>query len=84
MQVLQSGCLQKPYLLAIVSVWAVEELDTGEGAGQFASTRDPVDGGALIKQVGWVEKFDALLLNHAHSQHLALLLVRDQLCWQHL
>ena len=72
------------YLLAIVGVWAIKELDAGEGAGELAAAGDPADGGALVKEEAGVEQLDALLLNQAHTQHLALLLVRDQLCWQHL
>ena len=72
------------HLLAEVCVRAIEELDAGEGAGELAAARDPGDGGALIEEVGGLEELDALLLDEAHPQHLALLLIRDQLRWQHL
>ena len=72
------------HLLAIVGVWPIEELDAWEGAGQLAAAGDPVDGGALVEQVGRVEELHTLLLDHAHTQHLALLLVRNQLGGQHL
>ena len=72
------------HLLAVVGVGAVEELDAGERAGELAAAGDPGDGGALIKQEGGLEEVDALLLNEAHAQHLALLLIRYELGRQHL
>lgn len=72
------------HLLSKVRVRAVEELDAREGAGQLAAAGDPGDCGALVEQVGGLEELHALLLDEAHPQHLALLLIRDQLCGQHL
>lgn len=71
-------------LLAVVGVRAVEELDAREGASELAAAGDPGDSGALVEEEAGVEELDALLLDEAHAQHLALLLVRDQLCGQHL
>lgn len=71
-------------LLAIVGVRPIEELDAGEGAGELAAARDPRDGGALVEEEAGVEELDTLLLDEAHTQHLALLLVRNQLRGQHL
>ncbi len=72
------------YLLAVVGVRSIEELDAGEGAGELTAAGDPGNGGALIEQEAGVEELDALLLDESYSQHLALLLVRDQLGGQHL
>lgn len=72
----QFGCTD---LLAVVGVRSVEELDAGEGAGELAAAGDPADGGALVKEEARVEELDALLLDEAHAQHLALLLIRNQL-----
>ena len=72
------------YLLAIVGVRSVEELDAREGASELAATGDPRDGGSLIEQEAGVEELDPLLLDESHTQHLALLLIRDQLSRQHL
>ena len=71
-------------LLAVVGVRAIEELDAREGAGELAAAGDPGDGGALVKEEAGVEELDALLLDEAHTQHLALLLIGNQLCGQHL
>lgn len=71
-------------LLAVVGVWAVEELDAGEGAGELAAAGDPGNGGALVKKEAGVEELHALLLDQPHPQHLALLLIGNQLGWQHL
>ena len=71
-------------LLAVVGVRAIEEFDAGEGAGELATAGDPGDGGALVKKEAGVEELDALLLDEAHTQHLALLLVGNQLSGQHL
>ena len=73
-----------PYLLSIVGVRPIEELDAGEGAGELTTTWNPRNGGALVKQEAGVEELDALLLDQAHSQNLALLLIWDQLSGQHL
>lgn len=72
------------HLLAVVGVWPVEELDAGEGAGELAAAGDPGDGGALVEEEGGLEEVDALLLDEAHAQHLALLLIRYELRRQHL
>lgn len=72
------------HLLAVVGVWSIEELNAGEGTCELAAARDPRNGGALVKKEAGVEELDALLLNEAHSQYLALLLIRDELGWQHL
>ncbi len=72
------------YLLAVVGVRSVEELDAREGASELAATGDPRNGGALIEQEAGVEELDPLLLDESHTQHLALLLVRNQLSRQHL
>ena len=71
-------------LLAIVGVRTIEKLDAREGAGELSAAGDPRDGGALVKEEAGVEELDAFLLDEAHAQHLALLLIRDQLCGQHL
>ena len=73
-----------PYLLSVVGVRPIEELDPWEGAGELTTTGDPRNGGALVKQEAGVEELDALLLDQAHSQNLALLLIWDQLSGQHL
>lgn len=75
---------QITHLLAVVGVRAVKELDAGEGAGELAAAGDPRDGGALIEQEGGLEEVDPLLLDEAHTQHLALLLIWYELGWQHL
>ena len=75
---------EQPHLLAKVSVRAVLEFDAGEGAGELAAAGNPGNGAALIKEVGGVIQLDALLLDHPHSQHLALLLTGDELGGQHL
>ena len=72
------------YLLAIVGVRSIEELDAREGASELAATGDPRDGGALVEQEAGVEELDPLLLDESHTQHLALLLIRNQLSRQHL
>ena len=72
------------HLLPKVCVGAIEELDAGKGAGQLAAAGDPGDGGALVEQVGGLEELDALLLDEAHPQYLALLFIGDQLRGQHL
>ena len=72
------------YLLAIVGVRSIEELDAREGASELATTGDPGDGGSLVKQEAGVEELDTLLLDESHTQHLALLLIRNQLSRQHL
>lgn len=71
-------------LLAVVCVRPVKELDAGKGAGEFAATGDPGNGRALIKEKAGVEELDALLLDEAHTQHLALLLIGNELSGQHL
>lgn len=71
-------------LVVIVRVWAVRELDAREGAGQLAAARDPRNGGALVEEVGRVEEVDTLLLDHARSEDLALIVVGDELGRQHL
>ena len=71
-------------LLAVVGVWAVEELDAGEGAGELAAAGNPGNGGPLVKEEAGVEELHTLLLDQPHPQHLALLLVGDQLGGQHL
>mmetsp|Transcript_6980 Transcript_6980/g.42763 ORF Transcript_6980/g.42763 Transcript_6980/m.42763 type:complete len:249 (-) Transcript_6980:434-1180(-) len=76
--------LQNRYFLTIVSVWAVEELDTRVTACQLAAARNPADGGTLVVEVHRGEVFHALLLDHPHAQHLALIVIRNQLGWQHL
>ncbi len=72
------------YLLAIVGVRSIEELDAREGASELAATGNPRDGGSLVKQEAGVEELDTLLLDESHTQHLALLLIRNQLSGQHL
>ncbi len=72
------------HLLAEISVGAVLELDARERAGELAATGDPGDGAALVEEVGGVVQLHALLLDHAHPQHLALLLIGNELGWQHL
>ena len=74
----------RTHLLAIVGVGAVEHLDAGVGAGELAAAGDPRDGGPLVKEVGGVKQLLALLLDQAHAQDLALLLVGHQLGGQHL
>ena len=75
---------EEGHLLAVVCVRAVVELNAGEGARDLAATWDPGDGGALVEEVDGVEELLALLLDEAHAQHLALLLVGDQLRGQYL
>lgn len=72
------------YLLAKVGVRPVLELDAGERASELAAAGNPGDGAALIEEVGGVVQLDALLLNHAYPEHLPLLLIWDELGWQHL
>ena len=74
----------RQYLLAVVSIWPIKELDAWERACQLASARHPVDGGSLIEKVGRVKELHALFLDHAHAEHLAFLLVWDQLSWEDL
>jgi len=72
------------YLLAVVGVRSIEELDARERASKLAATGNPRDGGSLVEQEAGVEELDTLLLDESHTQHLALLLIRNQLSRQHL
>ena len=63
---------------------AVVELDAGERAGELAAARDPRDGGALIEEVHRVHGLVLVGLDHLHAEDLALLLIGDELRWQHL
>mmetsp|Transcript_5430 Transcript_5430/g.18886 ORF Transcript_5430/g.18886 Transcript_5430/m.18886 type:complete len:398 (-) Transcript_5430:65-1258(-) len=76
--------LHDGHLLAVPRVRAVEELDARVRARELAAARDPADGRALVVQVHGVKELDALLLDHAHAQDLALVVVRDELRGQHL
>ena len=58
-------------------VGAVGELDARVGAGQLLAARRPLDGRALVEEVGGVEVRLALLLDELHLEDLALLLVRN-------
>ena len=76
--------LQNGDLVAIVSVWPVEELDARVRARELTAARDPRDGGALVEEVHRLEERLALLHHHAHKQHVPLVVVRDELRRQHL
>ena len=71
------------YLLAVVSIGAIGEFDAGVGASELPSTWYPRNGGAFIKEVDRVEELDTFLHDQSHSQNLSLVVIRDQLCWQH-
>ena len=62
----------------------VVELDARERARQLAPARDPRDRRALVEQERRAEQLLALLLDQAHPQDLALLLVGHELRRQHL
>lgn len=67
------------YLVSVVGVGAVEELDSRVRAGQLSSARNPGDGGTLVVEVDGFEVLDTFLHDHAHPQDLALVVVRDEL-----
>lgn len=72
------------YLVAVVSVWAVEELNPRVWASELAAARNPGDGGTLVEKIDRLEEWHALLHDHAHPQDLSFIVIGDELRWQHL
>lgn len=71
------------YLIAKVSVRAIRKFDARVGASEFPPTGYPVDCGAFIKQVNWVEILNPFFHYQPHSQYFSLIVIGNELCWQH-
>jgi hypothetical protein len=76
--------LQHRYLLTIIGVGTIVQLNAGVAASQLAAARDPADGGTFIEQVRRVEEFLAFLLDETNTKNLAFLLIGNELRGQHL
>ena len=65
-------------------VRAVRELDARVRARELLAAGRPLDRGALVEEVAGVEVGLALFLDHLDLEHLALLLVGDEVRGEHL
>lgn len=76
--------LQHRHFVAVVRVWAIEELNSWVRASELAAARNPRDRGTLVEEVHGLEEGYAFLHHHAHAQYLAFVVIGDQLRGQHL
>jgi hypothetical protein len=72
------------HLVAEVGVRVAGELDAGVGAGELPPAGDPVDGGPFVEEEHRGEVLHAFLHDQLHAQHLAFVVVGDQLRRQDL
>lgn len=66
------------YLVGVVGVRAVRELDAGVRAGQLPAAGDPGNGGAFVEEVDGAEVLHPFLHDQPHAQHLSFVVVGDQ------
>jgi hypothetical protein len=72
------------HLVAEVDVRVAGELDARVGAGELPPAGDPVDGGPFVEEEHRGEVLHAFLNDQLHAQHLAFVVVGDQLRRQDL